>query len=227
MSDTPQSSDYMSREARDRLTPQEVIDILTDGNRRFCEGCCTDRNFPRQVQATAPGQHPLAVVLGCIDSRVPIEHVFDLGIGEAFGVRVAGNVVGTKSLGSIEYGVAVAGVKLVVVLGHTRCGAVTSSIQLLGENQDVQSATGCAHLPAIVSEVTENVGVAECEQWISLEANEQELFVDEVAQRNVKRAVSELVQRSDAIRSAVENGQIQVVGAMYDVRTGKVKFLDS
>ncbi len=98
------------------------------------------------MDATADGQTPLAAILSCIDSRVPAELVFDLGIGDIFSIRVAGNVIGSKSLGSIEYGVGVAGVKLVLVLGHTRCGAVTSSVQLLGDNKNVEQETGCQHL---------------------------------------------------------------------------------
>ncbi len=143
--DDIQFADYSTRELQDRVSPQQVLDILMEGNRRFREGQKLTRDYGRQVDATAGGQNPLAVVLGCIDSRVPAELIFDLGIGDIFSVRVAGNIIGTKCLGSIEYGVGVARVKLVVVLGHTRCGAVTSSVSLLAEGKNVLEATGCEH----------------------------------------------------------------------------------
>ncbi len=110
-----------------------------EGNRRFCTGQRLSRDFKRQVDSTAKEQNPLAAVLSCIDSRVPAELVFDLGLGDIFSIRVAGNVVGTKSLASIEYGVAVTGMKLVLVFGHTRCGAVTSSVDLISRHQDIDT----------------------------------------------------------------------------------------
>ncbi|MFT5525585.1 MAG: carbonic anhydrase, partial [Pirellulaceae bacterium] len=139
-------ADYSTRELQDRATPIQVLEILREGNRRFRTGNRLSRDLGRQVDGTADGQNPLAVVLSCIDSRVPAELILDVGIGDIFSVRVAGNVIGTKSLGSMEYGVAVAGVKLVLVLGHTRCGAVTSSVKLLGQGQKASDATNCQHL---------------------------------------------------------------------------------
>ena len=130
--DDIQFADYSTRELLDRVTPAQVLEILREGNRRFRTGNRLSRDLGRQVGATASAQNPLAVVLSCIDSRVPAELVLDAGLGDIFSVRVAGNVIGTKTLASIEYGVAVAGVKLVLVMGHTRCGAVTSSVEVLG-----------------------------------------------------------------------------------------------
>jgi carbonic anhydrase len=151
--DDIQFADYSTRELQDRVTPDQVLEILREGNRRFRTGTPLTRDFRRQIDATAEGQTPLAAILSCIDSRVPAELVFDLGIGDIFSVRVAGNVIGSKTLGSIEYGVGVAGVKLVLVLGHTRCGAVTSSVKLLGAKKNVQQETGCEHLHTIVDEI--------------------------------------------------------------------------
>ncbi len=223
--DDIQFADYSTRELQDRVTPQQVLEILREGNRRFRTGNRLSRDFSRQVGATAEGQNPLAVILSCIDSRVPAELVFDLGIGDIFSVRVAGNVIGTKSLGSIEYGVTVAGVKLVLVLGHTRCGAVTSSVQLLGDNQDVQQATGCPHLPSIVDEIEPSLDRHAFRQFHSMDQEAQEAFVDGVAKRNVIRTVEEIVARSEAVRRAVEAGQAIVVGALYDVKSGNIEFL--
>jgi carbonic anhydrase/SulP family sulfate permease len=223
--DEIQFADYSTRELKDSVTPQQVLEVLREGNRRFRSGNRLSRDLNRQVGATAAEQNPLAVILSCIDSRVPAELVFDLGIGDIFSVRVAGNIIGTKTLGSVEYGVAVVGVKLVVVLGHTRCGAVTSSIQLLSENQDVGEATGCPHLPSIVNEIQPSVGGDELRRLAALDPPAREAFVDEIARRNVVRTVREIVHRSDPIRKAVEAGQLMVVGALYDVRSGAIEFL--
>ncbi|MCG6158487.1 sulfate transporter [Rubinisphaera sp. ICM_H10] len=218
-------ADYSSRELQDRVTPEQVLDILKDGNRRFRTGTQLTRDFSRQVDATAGGQSPLAAVLSCIDSRVPVELVFDLGIGDVFSTRVAGNIIGTKSLASLEYAVCVANVKLVVVLGHTRCGAVTSSVQMIGENKDICEVTGCAHLNSIVEEVEHAVDRGECARAVTKTGEEFEEFVDTVAADNARRTVDEIINRSEAIRKRLDAGQVIVVPAMYDVRSGEIRFL--
>jgi carbonic anhydrase len=218
-------ADYSTRELQDRVTPQQVLTILQEGNRRFRIGNGLTRDFRRQVDATAKGQTPFAAVLSCIDSRVPAELVFDLGIGDIFSVRVAGNVFGSKSLGSIEYGVGVAGVKLVLVLGHTRCGAVTSSVQLLGDNRNVEQETGCQHLHTIVDEIAHSIDSTELSNFKEFDATERESFVDEIAIRNVQRTVQEIIHRSKVIQQAVSDGKVLVVGAMYDVKSGNIEFL--
>ena len=224
--DDIQFADYTTRELQGRVKPTQVLDILKAGNERFVSGNRLTRDFSRQVDATAGGQSPLAVVLSCIDSRVPAEIVFDLGIGDMFSVRVAGNIIGTKSLGSIEYGVAVAKSKLVVVLGHTRCGAVTSSVQLLSEKLEVEAATGCPHLPSIVNEIAECVKHSETVGFGKLDPNEQDNFVTDITKRNVRRTVDEILLRSEPIRTVVESGEAMVVGAIYDVKTGIIEFLE-
>lgn len=218
-------ADFSTRELQEKVSPAQVLEILKEGNRRFRTGNRLTRDFGRAVGATASGQNPLAVVLSCIDSRVPSELVFDLGIGDIFSVRVAGNVIGTKSLASIEYGVTIASVKLVLVLGHTRCGAVTSSVNLLGERADVQQATGCAHLKSIVDEIHESVDEDDLRQFATITEEQREHFIDDVARRNVMRTVHEIVHRSDAVREAVRQGKVAVVGALYDVKTGEIDFM--
>lgn len=219
-------ADYTSRELQDRVTPQQVLEILQEGNRRFQDGNRLTRDFRRQVDATALGQTPLAAILSCIDSRVPTELVFDLGIGDIFSVRVAGNVIGSKSLGSIEYAVAVAGVKLVVVMGHTRCGAVTSSVQLLSQSKDVQQATGCDYLNTIVDEIAHSVDSQELKAVQDSNEAERSLLIEDVAKRNVRRTVTEIAKRSTVIRQAVQDGRIMIVGAIYDVNSGAIEFLE-
>ena len=168
--------------------------------------------------------NPLAVVLSCIDSRVPAELVLDLGIGDIFSVRVAGNVIGNKSLGSIEYGVAVAGVKLVLVLGHTHCGAIMSTVQLLGRNNQIEQIAACPHLDSITSEVEHCVDQEVCQHFHEMSPEEQDAFTDDISRKNVLRSVQEITKRSEVIQKLIEAGQVMVVGALYDVKSGKMEF---
>jgi len=216
--------DYSTRELQQQLSPDQVIEILREGNRRFCSGKRLSRDLGRQVDATAAGQNPFAAVLSCIDSRVPAELVFDLGVGDIFVVRVAGNVVGTKALGSLEYAAAVAGVKLVMVLGHSRCGAVTSSVKLASENKNALSETGCEHLQSIVDEITPSLSADKSTKGMDEEQIEQ--FVDLVAKRNVLRTVDLISHRSRAMRQAVAEGKLKIVGAFYDVKSGEIEIYD-
>ncbi len=217
-------ADYSTRGLQERITPQQVLELLRDGNHRFRTGDRISRDFGRQVDATSLGQNPLAAILSCIDSRVPAELVFDLGIGDIFSVRVAGNIIGTKSLGSLEYAVAIAGVKLVVVLGHTRCGAVTSSVQLLDDQRSVEQASGCSHLHAIVHEIQLAVDGNECAGVNQMSPEARDACIDNIARKNVTRTVKEVVARSQAIRDAVDAGRVVVVGALYDVKSGFIEF---
>ncbi len=222
LQDVIQFADYSTRELQGAVSPQQVLQILEDGNERFRSGNRLTRDLGRQLHATANGQSPLAVVLSCIDSRTPAELIFDLGLGDIFSVRVAGNVIGSKSLGSIEYGVAVAGVKLVLVVGHTRCGAVTSAVSILGEGKSLPQAADCQHLDGILNELEESITDSVCRQLKHKSGEEREAVVDEVAARNVLRTVNAIVDRSQAIRQAVADGRVAVVGAMYDLATGQI-----
>ncbi len=225
LQDEIQFADYSTRELQDRLTPAQVLDILVEGNKRFYSGRRISRDLGRQIDATAGGQSPLAAVLSCTDSRVPIEQIFDLGIGDIFGIRVAGNVIGTKSLASIEYAVTVDGAKLVVVMGHTHCGPVAWALKLLDEKNSVEQASGCPHLHAITTEIQESVNADEYRDIATMPPETLDSCVDRIARKNVERTVREIVHRSYAIRSAVDAGDLLVVGAMYDVSTGGIAFL--
>lgn len=224
LQDDIQFADHSTRELLDRVTPQQVLEILREGNRRFRTGHRISRDFQRQLNATAREQNPLAAILSCIDSRVPAELVFDLGLGDIFSVRVAGNVVGTKSLASIEYGVVATGMKLVLVLGHTRCGAVTSSVDLLSRRLDVTQATGSTHLGSIVSEIQQSLKPEELDRFNSLDPQQKESLINQVAARNVLRTVQEILDRSELIRNATSVGRVMVVGALYDVVSGAIEF---
>lgn len=222
LQDVIEFADYSTRELQGSLTPQQVLQILEEGNERFRTGNRLSRDLGRQLNATANGQNPFAVVLSCIDSRTPAELIFDLGLGDIFSVRVAGNVIGSKSLGSIEYGVAVAGAKLVLVVGHTRCGAASSAVSILGEGNELPQAADCQHLDGILGELEQSISPSECRQLKHMPSEAREAVVDEVAAKNVQRTVHAIVDRSPAIRQAVAEGRVAVVGAMYDVTTGQI-----
>lgn len=218
-------ADYATRELQGQITPRQVVQILQDGNDRFRTGNRLSRDFGRQVNAAAQGQHPLAVVLSCIDSRAPVELVFDLGLGDVFSVRVAGNVTSDKVLGSMEYGTAVAGAKLILVMGHTRCGAVTASIDLALTKQDAAQATGCHNLDSIVQEIQQVTDLSRARSLPTLPAEEKHRFVDGVARENVLHTVHRIVQLSPTIEALVAEGRVAIVGAMYDVTSGEIEFM--
>lgn len=223
--DQIQYVDYSTRDLQDALTPQQVLHILKGGHERFRSGRRLTRDLVRQARATAEGQHPLAVVLSCIDSRTPAELIFDLGMGDIFSVRIAGNVTSWKVLASAEYGCAVAGAKLILVMGHTRCGAVTAAVNLIGEVRTAVEATGCQHLDYILKDIQQSIDPATCRAIEARPAAEKQSFVDAVARRNVLRVVEQMRGQSRTLDGLVREGRIAVVGAMYDVVTGDIEFL--
>jgi carbonic anhydrase/SulP family sulfate permease len=227
LDDQIQYVDHSTRELQAKMTPAQVLQLLRDGNDRFRTGQRLTRDLGRQVNATAGGQHPLAVVLTCIDSRTPSELIFDLGVGDVFSVRIAGNVISRKVLGSIEYSCAVAGAKLILVLGHTRCGAVTAAVTTNGSSTPLAEATGCEHVEFILREIVESIDQNACRRFSSMTAAERVAFVDEVATANVLRTVAAIPQNSRTLAHLLQEGKIAIVGAMYDVTTGKIAFLKS
>ena len=218
--------DYSTRELQEQLPPSQVLQILMEGNERFRAGRHLTRDLGRQLQATALGQHPLAVILTCIDSRSPAELIFDLGLGDIFSVRVAGNVISPKVLGSIEYACAVAGAKLVLVLGHTRCGAVNAAVSLASSNSNATEATGCQHLESIVQDIQKSLDSDLIQRFEHSSGDEQSRCVDEVARRNVALSVTRILEQSRTISGLVQANRIAVVGAMYDIVTGTIDRLD-
>jgi len=217
-------ADYSSRELQQALSPTEILDFLRAGNLRFRRGEQLVRNFERQRAATSLGQAPLAAVLSCIDSRAPAEHVFDLGLGDVFSVRIAGNVARDKILGSLEYSCHVAGARLLVVMGHTGCGAIHASVNLKAQGSSAAEATGCDHLDAIVDEIRHTIEEGPPPSS-GTGAGPDQAYVDDVARRNVLRTVEVIRSQSRVLAQRVAEGQLTIVGAMYDVRSGAVEFL--
>lgn len=204
----------LTAETQASLSPMDVIELLKDGNERFVENEAVERNFMEQVHQTAGGQYPMAAILGCIDSRVPHEIVFDKGVGDIFSARVAGNFVNTDILGSLEFATAAAGSKVIVVLGHTECGAVKGACD--GVELGNLTSTLANIAPAIYA-----VGDVEGER-----SSKNADYVQAVAHENVEMTVQNMVDRSPVIRGLVEEGNLIVVGAMHDVATGEVTFFE-
>jgi carbonic anhydrase len=213
--------DFATREVQTRLTPKAVLDLLREGNERFLRGQRLHRDWSRQVSETAKGQAPLAVVLSCIDSRNSSELIFDLGIGDIFSVRIAGNVAQSKVLGSIEFSCAVAGAKLIVVMGHTRCGAVNAAVKSYGDLDSVERATGCKHIKVLLESIQKSI---DPQSPIPTDAEELEQYADTVAVRHVHDTIEKLMTDSEALAKLVTEGKVGIVGGLYDVKTGRVSF---
>lgn len=204
-----------NKELQQQVTPADALRILKDGNERFVGNLKVNRNLLQQVNDTRDGQWPFAVVLSCIDSRTSAELIFDQGLGDIFSIRIAGNVVNEDIIGSMEFGCKVAGAKIIVVLGHSKCGAVKGAC----DHVKLGSLTGLLQKiePAIQAETTTTANRT---------ASNPE-FVENVAEINVHKSVEEILDRSPIIREMVENGEIAIVGAMYDVAIGKVEFYEA
>ena len=225
LNDETRFIDYSTRELQQDLKPHEVLEIFQEGNRRFQAGKPLFRDFTQQLTTTAQGQFPFAAVLSCIDSRAPVETILDLGLGDIFSIRIAGNVVGPKVLGSLEYACGVAGSKLIVVLGHTKCGAVTASVQFASSGSRPADVTGCQHLEAIVNRITHSIDPSKSKHVATLSKEEQTKFVEHVARENVLHSIKQIVDESPTLRRLSEEGKIGLVGAIYDVSSGNIEFL--
>jgi len=200
--------EIQTQQSQAAMTPAAALERLKQGNLRFASNTAKRRDWSAKVVSTASGQFPFAAVLGCMDSRVPPEIVFDQGIGDVFGVRVAGNVVNDDEIGSLEYAVKV-GTKLIVVLGHTSCGAVKGAI----DGVELGNLTG------LLAKIHPAVAAAGCSNA------KDEACVTKVVQKNVLQSVKEIREKSPYLRKYIDEGKVGLVGAIYDVATGKVTFL--
>ncbi|MBV2195681.1 MAG: carbonic anhydrase [Flavobacterium sp.] len=203
-----------NKETQAQMTPRKALQFLQEGNNRFINNLKANRNLLEQVNETRDGQWPFATILSCIDSRTSAELIFDQGLGDVFSVRIAGNIVNTDILGSMEFACKVAGSKLIVVLGHSKCGAVK------GACDHVEMG----NLTELLSKI--QPAVYEEKQTTVERSSKNSEFVENVAEINVKRSVKSIIERSYVLEQMLENGQIGIVGAMHDIETGVVTFYD-
>jgi carbonic anhydrase len=201
-----------NRESQAQMTPRKALEFLQEGNERFIGNLKAHRDLLEQANATIDGQWPFATILSCIDSRTSAELIFDQGLGDVFSVRIAGNIVNTDILGSMEFACKVAGSKLIVVLGHSKCGAIKGA---------------CDHVEmGNLTELLSKIQPAVYQEKKTLEdrTSKNNSFVENVAKINVKRSVKNIIERSNILERMLENSEIGIVGAMHDIETGKVKF---
>jgi len=208
----PSLSESLTKEQRDRMTPAQIIDELEKGNERFRTGKMAARNYLAEKRSSAGGQYPAAVVLGCLDSRVPAEIVFDVGIGDTFIGRVAGNIVNDDMLGSMEFACAVSGAKVVLILGHTACGAVKGAI----DDVVVGNLTG------LLARIKPAIPAT---KFDGEKSSKNAGYVDAVARTNVTLGIAEIRRRSPILEELEKKGNIKISGAMYDLTTGVVEFV--
>ena len=205
-----------TKETQATMTPQKSLDFLKEGNIRFQKNQKAERNLLEQKTDTSKGQFPYATILSCIDSRVPVEHIFDQGIGDIFNVKIAGNFVNSDILGSMEFACKLAGTRLIVVLGHTACGAVKGAC----DDAKLGNLTGMlAKIKPAVNAVIEPIDN-------SLRNSSNLEFVDNVSAKNVELTIDNIIKDSPVLAEMHNNGEINIIGAMYDIKTGKVVFND-
>ncbi|MEO8666510.1 MAG: carbonic anhydrase family protein [Ignavibacteria bacterium] len=207
-------NDVMTKELQQATTSAKIIEVFKEGNARFVKGDLTFTDYPKQIIETSKGQFPAAVILSCLDSRVPVEKVFDLGVGDVFVARVAGNVVSPDMLASMEYGCKVVGSKLIVVLGHTECGAVKAAID------DVK----LGNITELLAKIKPAVDSSSSFQGDK--SSKDKGYVDKVTSKNVSIMMNNIRKNSPILNEMEQKGEIDIIGGIYDVSTGKVTFME-
>ena len=197
----------LTKEIQDSISPNRAVEMLKEGNQRFLDKNEQDRDLHLQVSQTSSGQFPYAVVLSCIDSRVPVELVLDQGVGDIFSARVAGNIINEDILGSIEYACGVAGSKAILVLGHSKCGAVTAACK----------GVELGNITALLSKVKPAIA--------NIKLRDGEVEVEEVTKANVHQSIKEIREKSSILADLETEGKIKIVGAVYHVEDGRVSYL--
>lgn len=217
---------YIStRDLQRKLSPQQVVTLLKEGNERFVKNERLQRDIYRQIRVTADeGQHPIAAVLGCMDSRAPTEMIFDVGIGDLFSLRIAGNIAGQKVLGSLEFACQAKGSKVILVLGHTDCGAVTSACQLRLQEKQVSDVKEMPHIQYVLGPLMRSV---ESVYDIMQPREVNKAFINQVTAMNVHYNIQYIINNSTVLKDLLDRGEIAIIGAIYDVKTGHVEFLDA
>ncbi len=204
----------LTAEEQRSLTPDDVLRSLKEGNKRFANGNLTLRDHSKQIRDAVSGQFPKAIILSCIDSRVPVEDVFDKGIGDLFVARVAGNIVNEDILGSMEFSCKVSGAKIVLVIGHEYCGAVKGAIDKVS----------LGNLTGLLKKITP--AVEACQHYTGTKTSKDAEFVDLVIRENVKLTVINIRRQSPILKEMEEAGEIRIVGAYYDMDNGEVTFFE-
>jgi len=205
-----------TKESQMAMTPVGAIEMLKDGNLRFQQRNPSERDLLAQVSDTSTGQYPFATILSCIDSRVSAELIFDQGVGDIFSARVAGNIVNEDILGSMEFACKLAGTKVIVVLGHTSCGAVKGAC----DNAKL------GNLSALLGKITPAVDAVTAPADAAMRNSSNIDFVNDVAVKNVHLTIGNIREESPVLKEMEDNGEIRIIGGMYDIKDGSVSFFD-
>ncbi len=201
---------------RDKMTPREALDILIEGNQRFLNNYQSDKDFQSLVQITKDKQHPFASILSCSDSRAPTELLFDQALGDVFSVRLAGNIASDKAIGSLEFSTKYLGSKLIVVMGHTSCGAVKAACDDFKDG----------HIGEIINLIKPSIRHEKSITNPELRNSRNPAFVEKINELNVRHQIDTIIRLSDIVDDMIEAKQIAIVGANYDLSTGEVNFLE-
>ena len=205
---------YHTAETQATMTPAKALQFLKDGNQRFINNLNANHDLLKQVNSYKDGQFPFAIILGCMDSRTTVEHIFDQGLGDVFSVRIAGNIVNDDILGSLEYACKITGSKLILVLGHSKCGATYGAC----------SGTKVGHLTQLLDKFQSSI------DRVKLHYPDTQMtdntFVDAVSHQNVLQSMREIMAKSPVLKEMIEAGEIGLVGAFYNLETGVVEFMD-
>lgn len=202
---------HKSKDTLDLMSPAKALTMLKEGNQRFIKGKHNEKDFKQQIQDSSEGQYPFAVVLGCVDSRVSPELIFDKGVGDIFSIRIAGNIVNEDILGSMEFACNVVGSKHILVLGHTSCGAIQ------GAFDDVK----LGNLTSLVEKIKPAVQVVR-----DASSGLMEIDIDQIAEENVHQTIEQIKQKSPILKEMFDKDEIGISGGMYDVSTGEVHFFE-
>lgn len=204
----------LTKEMQQAITPSIALHLLQEGNKRFVSNLKINRNLLQQANETSDGQHPFAIILSCIDSRTSVELIFDQGLGDVFSVRIAGTIINEDILGSMEYACKVAGAKIIVVLGHSKCGAIK------GACDHVEMGNLTALLSKIQNAVSAEKTITENR------SSSNETFVEKVTGINIRRTVHAVIERSPILKELIEKGDCGIIGGCHDISTGEVIFYD-
>lgn len=202
----------LTKDVQSAITPTMALELLKEGNKRFINNLKENRDLLQQARETSTSQHPIAIILSCIDSRTSAELIFDQGLGDVFSVRVAGNIMNADILGSMEYGCKISGAKMIVVLGHSKCGAIKGAC----DHVEMGNLTALLSkiLPAVYNEKSETKN----------RSSSNPEFVDKVASINIKRSLHAIMERSPILKEMIDTGEIGIVGGFHDITTGVVTF---
>lgn len=226
LNEVEETVDFSKQESRENLTPSFILQVLNEGNLRYVEGHPLDRDLRKRLSSNDHAKQALAVIFTGIDSKTPVELIFDLGLGEAYVIRTPGNVVGDQAIGGMEYAVSVGGAKLIVVLGHADSQLIRLAIQNLISAEDHARLAGCDKLEEVLDHLALSIDSQQAKRFSQMGDLEQASFIEQVARKNLNMAIANVMSESAVLKKLTKSGKVGIIGALVDVETGLVEFLN-